>query len=116
MFIIEGGQGNAINQARYMCFVTNRKILPEKKFASDEEDDEDQVEEKRESHLEVRFFSVSTFYYLVSVSACTCIRESDREREVAVWGEGGRLCLSWRTCTSAFKKFFFFFFLVVHWN
>ena len=73
MFIIEGGQGNTINQARYMCFVTNRKILPEKKFTSDEEDDEDRVGEKRESHLEVRFFSVSTFYYLVSVSACTCI-------------------------------------------
>ena len=52
-------------------FNTYRKILPAKKVANDEDDDEDGVEEKRESHLEVRFFSISTFYYLVSVSACS---------------------------------------------
>ncbi|XP_070173454.1 inositol 1,4,5-trisphosphate-gated calcium channel ITPR3-like [Littorina saxatilis] len=49
------------------------KFFPAKKESKGEEEDEDDpVQEKRESHLEVRFFSIITFYYLAFL-ACSIL-------------------------------------------
>ncbi|XP_076454279.1 inositol 1,4,5-trisphosphate-gated calcium channel ITPR3-like isoform X3 [Babylonia areolata] len=41
------------------------KVLPARKSSGDGDDDDDGGGEKRDSHLEVHFFSMSTFYYLL---------------------------------------------------
>ena len=54
----------------YFFHLSNRSLFPSK----DDDDDDDEDEDSPAAHLEVQFFSVTTFYYIVRISKFNKLR------------------------------------------